>query len=486
MNKPLLLISFFIGTILLVVPIDAQEKEFNLTKAQMYADFDTLYFNIKTISPQSELRKKVIGIDILKEVKQLRSEIDTVTTDAGFYDIITRALFLCQNPHTSLAFSFPDSSAVAASNKWSKYYRYGYNQKKAILYISGHYYTPPILDKEGMIRIPGGSRITAISGIPIDKYMSKWNRLMQNNTCWDSKLKKYYSLDLNDPRTLGISDHYTWTYSYQGKQATVDVADTRVQPYAGSGYFDYKVSYFPKDGVLFIRIPQMNMSKTEFLRQEILQYKGKEIRKVIMDVRGNGGGADEVWMTLLGAILDENLDLPEVLTYKNKEYLKLDMTYENYSDSKVKITQIGRDTLYSYPLGRHISVGKETIAYKGPVYILFDDRCFSSTLALLSLCKYTDRLTSVGLPNGFIGGQGITPMYCCLDESKIIFRVEKTLEGTQVRKSHLKDYFQTDIEIPLTLTYEAYGNKRDYKGYLYSEDFLYNYDPMFQKVVSLP
>lgn len=67
----------------------------------MLEDFDQFYTHITSCVPHFGIRKKVTGHDIPKEIKRLRQDIDTVTCDEGFYNIISRAMLACNDAHIS-------------------------------------------------------------------------------------------------------------------------------------------------------------------------------------------------------------------------------------------------------------------------------------------------------------------------------------------------------------------------------------------------
>ena len=471
------------------VGISRPDTAVSLTKEQMLEDFDFLYDRIKTVSPQMEIRKKVTGTDILAEIYSLRQYIDTVPSEGDFYDIINKALFLCQDPHTSLAFrylhAYTDTAfvqqAMQASNKWlNKYYKYGYDQKTPFLYIRGKYYTFEMRDKEDRLLLPAGARILKINDIPVDRYVATCNRYVQNNTRWDFKYKKYFSLDINDPRVAGAADRYVVTYSYRGKKKTADLAFHKFPPAPRKGAFDFKVYFFERDGILYIRIPAMDNSRSSFLQEEIAKYKGKEIKKVIVDVRGNGGGNDGVWEGVLSAITDKPLLLPTDLCYKN-----IPLFRQYFSDDEITAITVGRDSLFSFNADRIVEPSVHSVGYAGPVYVLVDFSCFSSSLALAAVCNRSDRLVSVGIPSGYMGGRGLMPRYHILPHSKIIFRLAITLDASRVRKNHPEDFYHGKIEIPVIPDLQFYLQRYFYPGEFYGEDYLYQLDPVFKKVVKL-
>lgn len=484
--KKLILLFFFLFLAKGLFSQNPKVTGFNLTKEQMYKDFDSFRETLREFWPHAEAQRLVTGIDTDGELDAMRAEIDTVTGDAGFFDVMIRTIFLCSDQHLSLAPSewCPEESKI--SNEWiNKYYRYGYNQKFPVKYIDGRYYTY-LMTRTGTEEtiVPEGARLLKISGIPIDSYVADYNRKMQSNTLWDQKHGKFYAEDLNDPRTGRVADHYTWTYEVKGKQHTVAMDRAHIVirgPRKGLKFCG--VRYFEDDGVLFVRLPRMHQADLDTIRGQLVSYKNKAIDRVIIDVRGNGGGSDRVWMQILAAILDKDLRLHLAVATKNADRASL-----INREIPPRAIQVGRDTLYEVPIEWNIKKADNSLDYAGTVYVIFDNsRCYSSTGSLKSACNRSDRLVSVGYPSGFLLGIGVTPMPGYLDESKLTYRIPLCLETTGVRSGHPEDYWQSAVEVevkrPSFEKYEkiVFNTQED----IYSGPFLKKYDACYRRILKL-
>lgn len=84
----------------------------NLTKEQMYQDFDTLVYKIQEISPHLVSKKIVWNYDILKTIKPYRKEIDTITSYSSFFQLVDKTLSTCQDGHTSLMDRLPEVDEI--------------------------------------------------------------------------------------------------------------------------------------------------------------------------------------------------------------------------------------------------------------------------------------------------------------------------------------------------------------------------------------
>jgi hypothetical protein len=72
-----------------------------LSKAAMYADFDSLVATIKRISPHIPLKKDLWQYDALAQMTRLRIVIDTLKIDLTYFLLLEKTLNLAQDMHTS-------------------------------------------------------------------------------------------------------------------------------------------------------------------------------------------------------------------------------------------------------------------------------------------------------------------------------------------------------------------------------------------------
>lgn len=449
-----------------------------LTREQMQADFDFLTQILNNDMPHPAIRRMATGIDIPAETRALRADLDTVTCDAGFHDVLMRTMFLYNDPHCS--FIGGDSTATAARKRLYAAYRYGYNQKLPLAYGDGNYYTLfAYADSTGKHLIERGTRVTHVSGIPIDRYMATGNRRMQNNTRWDFERGKCWSPDLNDPRTLGLSDRFTLTLK-QRRPRTVDMTRVhRVSPSGTrTGHGDFKMYYWAEDSILYIRLPQMDPGRIDWIKNELQKYREAPLAHVVIDVRGNGGGSDAVWRTLLKELIDKPILRPVRLAFSNEENIR-------YFTQEYTRETLGTDSFFILNNEAYrIAPAETSLRYPGPIHVLFDEGCFSSTLSLLSVCQSSNRLISVGTPSGYLAGIGVNPMPVTLPHSQIRFRFPLCVEitgGTDPRS-----IYRQDVEEPVHVALRDFLRTQPvFSGEVYGRDHLYHHDPVFRHLLKL-
>ena len=451
----------------------------SLTKQQMLEDYDQLYTTLTTKVPHFAVRKRVTGIDIPKELRRIRKDIDTVTCDGGFYDVIFRALAACNDQHISPN-QTRDSVAMAHTKEaYQKYFRYGSSKAYKVYYIDGKYLTRGFQNKDTEV-IPFFSELTHVNGIPVDKYVAKYNRLASDATRWDFKHKKAWASSLFDPRLVCKTDKFTWTVIIDGKPQVIDMS--QVGYIYTRNFFDdsvFKVDYFQRDSTLYIRIPEMNFGKVEWLENEIASHKDKPLNRVVIDVRGNGGGNDMTWRRVLSAIIDRPLHWSLRQAVKDLDVLGGDYKEPNeikvYGDRLITFLDADSETI--------LQSSDRSIGYGGKIYVMFDHQIFSSTYAFLSACLSSDRLVSIGRPSGFLGGLGGTPWGDILRHSRFSYRYPITLEITNADASNPETYYKDQVEIEVWPSVEDLRTQAYYNKGQHTEGFLYNHDWVFRRIL---
>jgi hypothetical protein len=492
--------------ILLLLPATLMAQP-QLSREEMRQDYDFLVKIIKETYPQLEVIRLVTGKDILAEIKDLRSSIDTVTAFSSYYKLVGTALHLTQEQHHHIIYCDVDDDLCEPDN----YYINDSIRKQSVLlakeirqniqqwsfrkspfmglyYINGQYYfMQDLLDgnDKTTVLFPKSARVLQINGIDIDRYILTVSERIGSNLRWDAAREKYYAkastyIDIDDTIkvTLELPDGSM-------KEQYIIRGQTRLfnQGTMSTDDYDPKVLYFDDSKLLYIRIPEMDLGLLPFYEEEIAKMKQHPIDKVVIDVRGNVGGSDRVWWQTLSAIIDTTLTWPATVLFKNTPTV---ISYFNrvrgdtLSPIQPADVIIGRDTLFASRDRNFIEPAANTLAYKGRIYVLADERCYSSTKSFLSACNKIDRLVSVGKPADLIAGIGINPFVFALPYSNLIFRINVSLES--IEGDNLADYYDR-IEIPVEMSLQEALFEENWTGERYGEEYLFNHDPIFQKVL---
>ena len=466
----------------------------SLTKDEMKADLSFLVQKIRNVTPGLEVRKQVTGTDILKEIDRLAES--EIASFEDFYYTAKLIMLLCQDQHNDLC-SYPkgideinpnitsDAKKISDSceNIFDRYYSGGC---ASVEYSGGKYFfNYTLYDKADKVIIPAGAEITKVNEIGIKDYIHRFNRSIDNSVRWNFDLKEYYTLRLYPPDMTGLSpDKHFLTYTFGGIEKTIKYNGGVINTVYD---WDPAVSYFRKHGILYLRIPEMDADQCDFFVSEIMKYKGEKIEKIIIDVRDNGGGNDRLWRTVLSAIVAKPLTMLEKCyirnTYDAKDYLATIINILLKTEDTMSINGINyigiaddRDTIVP---------ADKTLNYNGNIYLLVNNKCFSSTLAFISFCKAAAPFVrTVGEPSGYIGGKGISPFFFRMPNSKLIFSICPVLDASNAKS--IEDYYHRQVDIPVKMNIDNYVFEHDDRSKRYGEDYLFNHDPVFRKVLELP
>ena len=476
-----------------------------LTKEQMYEDFDSLYSAFKLCNPQLEVRKQVTGTDILSEIQTLRKEVDTIKNIESFVLLLYRAIRLSQDPHfqigTSIWFyrySLYKKEAKKYNNDFfacTFHFRdiINKNVKEFIYfkYIKGNYFLLyPLLvhiNNDSVI-IPAGTIIKEINKLSINEYIQKYEDI-QTDLRWDFEKKNYYVNLLKCYSSYQIeSMEYLSINNTLNKMDSITGYKQEVKSFGMANFIDAKnVTYFSKDSLLYIRCPLMNTSDMKYYKNEIRKIKGIPIEKVVIDIRQNWGGNDEVWMLILKQIIKKPIETNVVFLSKINpacaRFIKNKGGFPN--DDKTINPLWDKTTKYKlvYDKTMKIKPANSSLQYDGDIYILQDEDIYSAGASLSAMASYNDKIINVGCSNGKLGGRGIEAMSFGLPNSKLIFVMNILIDNTNAKTA--ADVYHNDVEVPVSLPIEYYINREKYQENIYSEEYLYNHDLLFKTVLEI-
>jgi hypothetical protein len=464
-----------------------------LTNKQMQEDIAFLVRAIKEIEPNIAIREQVTGTPIMAEIDSLAATAKHLKTFEDFYYLAQRILLLCQDQHENLGRGYP--SGIEDSNYYISQEainiseicdaKYDWYHPCGCLpffkYVDGKYYSfvELYINKDTSLTIPAGAELLAINNIPTDEYVNRYNRKINNSVRWDNIRKKYYTYNIFSPATIGLDTVIVFTFCFNNVIKTVNCERLAINSNVANGEWDESVLYFEDVCLLYVRVPEMDYEKMDFYKKEILHYADKPIKKVIIDIRGNGGGSDYVWMEMLSYIIDKPIITPTKTYRKNTPLLK------DYAINirKDKVCSYSKDSVFVSMCSDTTDMGtiapiEQSIRYSGKVYVLVNERCFSSSLAFISVCERTEKLVTVGKNTGFLKGRSETPYFLTLPNSKLIFELIPCIDMTNVIKP--ENHYDNAAEIPIEPSIEYYINEIAYEDNRYDKDFLFNHDPIFR------
>lgn len=512
------IVLLFLGLLILVFGrIHAQEK--TLTKLHMYEDFDEMVSILQDCNPQLAVRKTVTGIDQTRYFTELRARIDTIDTYASFViKVLNHLLIRMYDIHAVMArelYPFDNTEGIdpEAVRRQREEMRKRYERQElhynpckpfcTPLYVNGDYYikgrvTFVSRGKEDTVRVTN-AKILSYNGIPYAEYVIRYS---PHDMRWDHNRKKYYALNSSFPKCSGLLE-----LEYSGKTVTIDLkkfsgiileeyrpfhtADYATLPLYPHARKNPRVHYFKEDKILYIHLYKMDDDGGVFAERVKKTAKGKEITKLIIDVRDNNGGNDQAWYYLLQAIIADSLPDRSVTAFRNSDRIKRLYTnspvVQNIANWEVrKFAWLpGEEFLVSATKPVYIVPDSNSLNYKGPIYVVQNENTLSSAQAFTAFATHSDRFTTVGVPTGLLGGRGITPALFQLPHSQFSFRLETALDVTDVRNP--ADAYHDTPEINVDIPFEE-SFKTQYCKYIYdqySPEYLYRHDFIFRQILKM-
>jgi C-terminal processing protease CtpA/Prc len=476
----------FIFILLILVSVKAySQKSLTLTKTQMYADFDTLIFKIKTVSPHIAIKKDLWNYDALKMMNKLRVQIDTISSDFSFYLLIQRVFYLSQDMHTSYNNFYPDEMRTIQS---------AFKMYLPVTYIEGEY----VIRESFTVNkdtVKTGTIISHINHMPVDRYIAL--HLSDRYYSYDIKRKKFYSAGFFKNLTTLFQDEVAFTF-YTKNQGSKNITIKTKERF---NYLNQtntiadtaKVELWDDRKVLYIRLPEMNVKVLPSLLDEIEKnrdFEGK-FNKIILDIRNNGGGQDTVWQSIYAKIIKN----PVLFPVKIDDYFmtKTQKEIDFLVDRGLIINDVKKETnplLIKYNL--HTIVDKKealepapnSINFTGKIIVLAENIYSSAgSSMIIPNANPSDNIISIGRKTGFFLGVGFSPLNYKLPNSQFTYRIAPSINVTNAKKlsNLMHDYYE--IELPYSI--QEFKIREMYMGNPYDRDFLINNDGFVKKALTL-
>ncbi|MEL6251903.1 MAG: S41 family peptidase [Bacteroidota bacterium] len=289
-------------------------------------------------------------------------------------------------------------------------------------------------------RLQSGDRILSIDGISAEKILS--SLLAYVNSDGNNDGKRYFELqvfghdtynafDIFYPLVFEVRESLTVkTVSYKSSQE----ASFNLKPLTRKERFQRLTKRFGKQienyddywkfeirdnkvGILTIGTFvtwKMSLNWRKFIKDAFTQMESKNIDKLILDIRGNGGGNSSVQEFLFGYLTDKAAQRgPFQQTLKSQavseELRPYIGTWNKGMMDVSNRTQQMPNGFYTFRKGGIINqqVKPKSKAFQGEVYVLADASNSSGTFFLLHYLKQNDLATIVGQESGG-NMQGIT------------------------------------------------------------------------------
>lgn len=255
-----------------------------------------------------------------------------------------------------------------------------------------------------------GKEVRAINGVPADKIIPVMLAAAPGDgdveTARVRRIEAGFANNLID--LLGLESPYTITYrdAKQGMENTVRLDGVDAAKLQQPRPKDSAMLTFLDEGkIADLKIHRFGGTANgkdlrEFFRESFTQIAEKKSTALILDLRDNGGGADDLGKLLLSFLIDEPFQYYDDLVLNG-----LDFSFRKYSPQKraLPADMLERQPNGKYRMVKHPNWGIQQPSkptFTGKVYILINGNSFSTTSEFLSHVHARKRATFIGEESG--------------------------------------------------------------------------------------
>ena len=493
----------FILALLFTRPLSAQTT---ISKAEMYEDFDQFVEIVQKYNPQLAVRKAVTGYDAIGYIVSMRSCIDTIQTPASFYVLMKWAVNAMADIHSYTlsvmtprpliralwqynTFTEVDTNLLykAANILWVSNNRPFFNLGNYLMYHDGSYYIigDVILWGDNVSIRLNDKKLLKIAGLDVDEWLLRnMHRQIGNAIRWDFSNRKFYSNSMMLPKgEITVRDMHT------GMDTVVDLSlytffqfQLKTNTFTKKDYSKRHVFYFPEEQLLYVRFPLMEEGLQRKLVREIRRALSHRMpQKIVLDVRNNPGGSDDVWTDVVQYLIGDTIRMPVKVGIRAQDDYRA--FYLKASGEELEPYTFLGERYYVLKDGVcELVPAKNNIGYQGKFYVLQNRGTLSAAHSLSSLHRYSDRFVTMGEPTGTIAGRGGGPALFQLKHSGITFAMECDIDFTNAEKP--EDVYQDAVDVPVKCTLEE-AERITISRANRSKSYLLERDPYFRTVLEI-
>ncbi len=483
-----------------------------LTKTQMEEDFNTLVRIVKDVMPTVNANRKVFGVDVFKNIESYRAKIAGVRSTAEFIYLLDRAINSCKGNHFMTSrYSAQNWKGTSEFSEWIRKYTQGFVEEGApvihekyrdylrilnqyhaldlpLLYYKGHHYTRHVFTSGG-VTFAKGLKILRVNGQAPDAI---WKSLEDASAVFyfDFERKKFFLPDFSRcPTPVGKDGRIHIKFEDKDGKTMEGVfpVDEAVAYQRPKRETSPLVKFLDKTKILYIRLPDMEPEDLAFYKSGILaEGKHPDLRAVVIDIRGNPGGSDSVWATILQYLCDRKIKFQVRDGIKNnalnRSYIVRISNEKEFLEKRKpeKIPFLDNEEFLISSVTASITPAEESLRFSGPIFVLSQDS-YSSAASLVSMVEQVDQIISMGVRSTYPSGGVMSPYLFSLPHSKFCFTIVPDIDLTNCRKA--EDVYHTTVEVNVTPTLGEWLEYYNASGEIPLEGFLLKFDPFFKKVL---
>lgn len=476
-----------------------------LNKEQMLADYDYMISVLRDAMPHDIPIREAFGIDVWQMLGEYRSQITGKESTVEFAVLLKKALTSCKGHHLWLK----SLERILNSNYYKEFYaesippetvRIGHAITKLsndvfqdihqaplfFEYWDGDYYTWPEFTFDGKT-YRGPFKLIAVDGrSPKELEQQARDRLFQ----FDLKRKRFYGPDFYATAPSSAAGRRTFEFAKpQGGTFSLtipDDAEIQEKQITHTVFsIPKQVIYLKEHQLVYIRVPSMEPEDLPFYDKQLKPIQEKERpRYAVIDIRGNGGGSDNVPIALLRKLSANPIQIKGILATpanaRIRDYMK--KRGRDFSDNAnmQRIPFLANREFDIVDFSSTLKSDKNASAEH--IYVIAHD-IYSSAGTLVAIAKSNENVTAVGFPGTKILGMGIDPYYFALPHSKLTISVEPAIDLSNCKNAADTLHLNTEVDLPMSA--------KDYFAYLFNSvptdcrSYLEKDDPFMQKIFDL-
>ena len=353
--------------------IQSNEKVNTLTKVEMLEDFEYLYNTLKDNYPYFEINKRLNNVDWLGKKDEYIKKIDACIDDKSFLYTLQGILAELDNGHTQMITT-----------------KQAYDSVK---------------ESEGQ----NGQSSPWLEQINDEKVVQRYSSMNSENSSNTGNINKS-NIQSNKQRNTTSSNLYTQT--------------------------------FPDKSIAYFKVKSFNNKYDEQDRKLLEPFfdEIKDYKTLIIDIRDNGGGSNTYWQNnIISKLIKEPLSYKFYYIFRGAGFAEKFIKYKQgigYDQMK-PISSMDKNVLlnappevkknYKYYYENNVTINpKESINFEGKIYLLVNNKVFSSSEMFAVVAKNTKFATIAGEKTGG-DGIGLGPIIRKLPNSGYLFRFSQVM-----------------------------------------------------------